>query len=123
LCWVSFFVFVFCFFFLYFIFLKNLFNHFICLHYKCDSTSRSPYHNPLTSSSSLLPLRRCTPTHPPTHPIIYSNLTPLVSSFSGASSLHRTKCLPSHWCQMRQFSATYVAGAPDQFVCTHWLIV
>jgi hypothetical protein len=31
--------------------------------------------------------------------------------YTGSLSLHRTKGLPSYWCQIRQFSATYAAGA------------
>jgi hypothetical protein len=36
---------------------------------------------------------------PPTH----SHLTALALPFTGVSTLQRTKCLPSHWCQLRQF--------------------
>jgi hypothetical protein len=36
--------------------------------------------------------------HVPTH----SHLTALASPYTGASSLHRTKGLPSHCCQIRQ---------------------
>jgi hypothetical protein len=44
---------------------------------------------------------------PPTH----SHLTTLVSPYSGASSLHRTNGLPSHWCPTRLSSATSAARA------------
>ena len=79
-------------------------NHFICLHFKCYLPSQSPLHLILLPFAS----KRVLP-HPPTH----SYLTPIGSPFSGTSSLHRTKCLLSHWCQMRQSSATYEVGATD----------
>ena len=47
--------------------------------------------------------------HP--HPPTYSWLTALAFPSTGASILHRTKRLPSHWYQIRQSSATYAAGA------------
>jgi hypothetical protein len=65
-------------------------NHFTCLNFKCYPPSRSPLHKPPTPCPSPLPLRGCSSTHPST----LSHLTPLASPFSGASSLHRTKCLP-----------------------------
>jgi hypothetical protein len=36
-----------------------------------------------------------------THPLTNSCLTTVAYPFSGASSLHGTKHLPSHWCQIR----------------------
>ena len=45
--------------------------------------------------------------HAPTH----SHLTVLAFPYTGASSLHRTKGIPSHWCQIRPSFATYAAGA------------
>lgn len=52
-------------------------------------------------------------TSPPTH----SFLTILASPFSEASSLHKTKHPPSSWCQMKQSSATYLAGAMVLVIC------
>ena len=49
-------------------------------------------------------LWRCSPTH-------HSCLTALAFPYAGASSLHQTKGLASHWCQIRPSSATYAAGA------------
>ena len=40
------------------------------------------------------------------YPPIYSHFTPLVSSFSRASGLHRTKCIPSTEARL----STYVVG-------------
>jgi hypothetical protein len=47
-----------------------------------------------------LPLKGCSPTHPPT----------LAYPFAWETSLHRPKHLPWHWCQIRPSSATNVAG-------------
>jgi hypothetical protein len=52
----------------------------------------------------------------------HSCLTPLASPLSRVLSLHRTKCLPFHWNQMRQSSATYIAGAMDKSMYTLWLV-
>ena len=49
---------------------------------------------------------------PPHHPTHFC-LTALAFLYAGASRLHRTKGLPSHWCQIRQSSAKYAAGAMD----------
>jgi hypothetical protein len=65
-----------------------------------------PLHNPPksfplpTASMIVLP-------NPPTH----SCLTTLAFPYAVAFSLHRTKCFPSGWCQKRQSSAIYAAGA------------
>jgi hypothetical protein len=71
------------------------------------------------STSSLppppLPLWGCFPTH--------SCLNGLALSYSGSSSLHKTKGLPSHWCQIRPSSATYPAGAMGTSMWTLWLAV
>jgi hypothetical protein len=45
--------------------------------------------------------------------LTHSYLTTIASSYAGTSSLHRTKGLPSHLCQIRPFSATYIARAMD----------
>ena len=57
--------------------------------------------------------------HPPTH----SQFTHPASPFEGATSLHMTNHLPSHWCQRRQSSATYIVGAMDPSMYTLWLVV
>jgi hypothetical protein len=55
--------------------------------------------------------------HSPTHP-----LPPESSSilFSEATSLHRTKHLPSYWCQKRQSSAAYVAWIYSCILFSWW---
>ena len=45
--------------------------------------------------------------HPPTHFCLSS----LAFPYAGVSKLHRTKGLPSQWCQIRYSSVTYPAGA------------
>jgi hypothetical protein len=40
--------------------------------------------------------------------------------YTGESSLHRTKGLPSHWCQIRSSCATYAAGAMGPAMCSLW---
>jgi hypothetical protein len=47
-------------------------------------------------------------------------LTALAFPYTGASSLHRTKGLSSHWCLIRPSSATYAAGAMGCSMCTLW---
>jgi hypothetical protein len=59
----------------------------------------------------------------PTHPHTHSHLTILAFPFTRASSLHRTKGLPSHWCQIRWSSATYAPRAMGHSMCTQWLVV
>jgi hypothetical protein len=49
------------------------------------------------------------------HPFLHSCLTTLASPYAGASNLHRTKGLLSHWCQIRPSSAPYAAGAMYSF--------
>jgi hypothetical protein len=55
---------------------------------------------------------------PPTHPL----LTTLAFPSAGASNLHRTKGLPSHWCLIRLSSPTYAAGAMGLLMCTLWFV-
>ena len=55
--------------------------------------------------------------------LTHSFITALASSYTGAPNLHRTKCLPSHWCQIRPFSAKCGSGAIDLSTCTLWLVV
>ena len=57
------------------------------------------------------------------HPLTHSHLPSLAFSYTGASSLHRTKSLSSHSCPTRPSSATYVAGAMSPSMCTLWLVV
>ena len=57
--------------------------------------------------------------HPPTH----SCLTTLASPFDGATSLHRTKHLPSHGYQIIQSSATYLSRAMDAPMYKLWVVV
>jgi hypothetical protein len=54
------------------------------------------------------------------HPVTYSWLPILAFFYSGATSLHGTKGLSSHWCPTKPFSATYVAVAIGPSMCTHW---
>jgi hypothetical protein len=77
-------------------------GHFIYLHFKCYPPSHFPLHKPPIPPLPLI-LWGCPPTHPPT----YSHLTSLAFPYIGASNLYRTKGLLSHWCQIRQSSATY----------------
>jgi hypothetical protein len=83
-------------------------NYFIYLHF-----NHCPPHLLLPFASKRVLL------HPPTH----SQLTPPTFPFAGSTSLHRTKSLPSHWCQISQPSATYVAGTMDTLMYTLWLVV
>jgi hypothetical protein len=61
-----------------------------------------------------LPLWGCSCSHSPTP------ISLVVSSFSGASRFHKTKDLPSHWCQIRPSSATYVSGTIDTSMNNLW---
>jgi hypothetical protein len=55
--------------------------------------------------------------YPPTY------LPDLAFPYTGASSLHSTKDLSSHWCPTRPSSATYAAEAMGPSMCTPWLVV
>jgi hypothetical protein len=68
------------------------------------------------------------PAFPPQAPYLlpsptHSCLRVLEFPYAGSSSLHRTKGLPSHWCQIRPSSATYAARATGPSMCTLWLVV
>jgi hypothetical protein len=82
------------------------FGYFIFLHFKCYPLSWFPF-----CKSPLLCFYEGVPA--PTH----SCLTTLALLYTGASSLHRTKDLPSHWCQIRplqilqSFSLTLPLGS------------
>jgi hypothetical protein len=77
------------------------------LHFKCCAPSQSSFHKPPSHPFSPLPLRGSPPV------IHHSVLTPPAYPYAGALSLHRTKDLSPHWCQIRPSSATYVAGAME----------
>jgi hypothetical protein len=81
-------------------FLKNFIGYFIYLHLNVIPLPSFP-------STSPLPPHLYKGAPPPTH----SCLSSLAFPYPGSSSLHRNKGLPSQWCQIRQFSATYPAGS------------
>jgi hypothetical protein len=64
---------------------------------------------PTLASMRMLP-------NPPTH----SCLPALTFPYTGASSLHRTKGLSSHWCPKRPSLATYATKAMVPSMCTLW---
>ena len=66
---------------------------------------------PLSNTSPSASLREFS--DPPTH----SHHTVLAFPYAGASSLYGTKGLTSRWCQIRQSSATYAAGAMVLSMC------
>jgi hypothetical protein len=84
-------------------------NSFIYLHFKCCPPSWYPIHESLTLSSLSFTSKRVL-----SYLVTHLHLIPLSSHFSGASSLHRTKGIPSHWDQTIQAFATYLAGTTDQ---------
>ena len=57
------------------------------------------------------------------YPLTNSCLASLASTYTGASNLHRMKGLPSHWFQIRPFSATNVSGVIDPSMYTVWIVV
>jgi hypothetical protein len=89
-------------------------GYFIYLHFKCCPSKSSlctlpiPSHHPF-ASKRVLP-------YPPT----YSSLTTLAFPCWGNKSPQDS---PSHWCQIRQSSALYVAGDMDPSMHTLWLVV
>ena len=78
-----------------------------------------PLHKPPIPSHSLYFYEGASHTPKCTH----FHLTDLAFPYPGASSLHRTKGLPSNWCQIRPSSATYAAGGMGPSMCTLWLVV
>jgi len=56
-------------------------------------------------------------TPPPTHPL---QLTPSAFPSARASNLHRTKSLPSHWCQTSSSSPTYGAWISPGILLGWW---
>ena len=94
----------------FFFFFNNLIFTGFCihLHFNCYPFPSLPSPNPLSHPSSPCFYEGTSPhTHAPKH----SHLTVLAFPYTGASSLHRTKGIPSHWCQIRTSFATYAAGA------------
>jgi hypothetical protein len=53
----------------------------------------------------------------------HSHLPSLAFPYTGVSSLQRTKGLSSNWCQIRPFSATYLAGTMGPSMSTLWLMI
>jgi hypothetical protein len=105
-------------------------GYFIYLHVKYYSPSQFPLHKPLPSFSLPTASMRVL-LYLSTH----SCLSSLVFPYSG-SRLHSSKEISSRWCQIRQSSATYPAGAwlapvyslvgglvPWSFWGTCWLIL
>jgi hypothetical protein len=76
-----------------------------------------PSKNPYFTLPSLASMKMCpnTPT--------YSLLPTIEFLYTGASSLHRTKGLFSHWFPARLFSTTYAAGAMGPSMYSLWLVV
>jgi len=96
-------------------------NHFIHLHFKIYPPSQLPFHKPLIPSLlSPVPFasRRVL-----LHLLTHSHLTALASPYARASSLHKTKGVPSHWCWTKPSSATYVSGAMGSSLYCLWLVV
>jgi hypothetical protein len=100
----------------FFFFFNSCFTY---LHSKCCPPSRFPLHN---LHSIPLPFASMRVLHQHLQ-LTYSHLPSLASPYTVASSFQKTKGLPSHECQIRPSSATYVAGAMDPSMCTLWLVV
>ena len=95
-------------------FLNDYFNY---LHSKCCHPSQSPICKPHPIPPQLCLKKGASQA---TH---HSLLIPLASPFTGATSLHRTKCLPSNGCKIKPSCATYAAGAMDPSMCALWLVI
>jgi hypothetical protein len=93
-------------------FFKFLLLYFF-LHFKWYPLPGFPSANPL-SYPSLTPVSKRVLHHPTkhSHPIIILSW-----------DFHRTKGLPSHWCQIKLSSATYAAGAMGPAMCILVLVV
>jgi hypothetical protein len=103
--------------------IKKLFiNHSIHLHLKWYPTSRLPIHQPPHPTYTLFPLPFAS-MRVLLHPATLSCPTAPAFPYTGASNLHRTKSLPSHCCQARSSSDTYVSGAIAPSWYTPWLVV
>jgi hypothetical protein len=84
-------------------------RYFLYLHFKCYPHSSFSLKTPYPMHSP--------PTHQPTH----SHILVLGLPYTGASNLHRTKDLSSHWCPTTLSSATYAVGGLSMY--TLWLVV
>ena len=82
-----------------------LIGYFIYLHFKCYPPPWFLLHKPPIPPPSPTSMRVLT--YPPTH----SCLTALAFQYASASSFHRTKGIPYHWCKIKQSSATYAMGS------------
>jgi hypothetical protein len=89
-------------------------GYFIYLHFKCYPFSGFPSGNPYP-----IPLPPASIRVPPIH----SHLPVLAFPYTGASSLHRNKGLPSHWCLTRPSFATYASEAIGPSMCTLRLVI
>ena len=87
-------------------------------HYLVTHPQLPPPIIPHPRPSPTLSFKRVVP-HPPT----LSHPTTIAFPYAGASNLHRTKALPSHCCQTRLSSATYVSGVMNPSLYTSWLVV
>jgi hypothetical protein len=73
---------------------------------------------------SWFPLQIPLPLPPyPWSPIHTLLLPALAFPYTGASSFHRNKALPSHWWPTKPFSTTYGTGAICPSMCALWLVV
>jgi len=83
----------------------------------------SPFQVSLPEPLYLIPLplllRGCSPSQTSA----LSHLSALAFPYTGAQSLHRTKALFPHRCEIRLSSATYVGGAMCPSMCNIWLAV
>jgi hypothetical protein len=108
--------------------------HFECVNWEVNSFFKSFYLftfqmiSPFLATPSQLPHLIPPPPFPFAsmrvllHPLPNSHLTALAFSYAGASKLNRTMGLPTHWCQTRPSSATYVSGAMYPSRYTLWLM-
>jgi hypothetical protein len=110
------------FYFPFLLFCQNVIFIFYCIFYLFPFQMLSPFLvSTLKIPSPILPppASRRVLTHPPTPTLFHI----VEFSYTGASSLPRTKVLSFHLCQTRTFSATYVAGVMDPSMGTLWLVV
>jgi hypothetical protein len=88
------------------------------ISFRNSGSQKIPYATPCPCFSEGVPPpnQSLWPPHPlpPPHPGIL---------LTGASCLHSTKVLSSHWCLTRPSYATYAAGAMGPSICTLWLVV
>ena len=96
----------------------SIFRYFLNLHFKCYPLFCPPRKSPSPSLPPSLCFYEGVP--PPTHQLLPPG--PGIP-YTGASSLHRTEGLFSHWCLTTPLFATYVVGDMDPSTCTLWLVV